>query len=162
MVRMCVAALTRKPDAQEATLVLKDVTGCLALAFVIPMNEANRLSRVLGHAACTCAPVYELLLELAGHGGLTVRRTVLDGDAEGICAALVIERDGVPIEVSCHPADAVAVALRTDSPIYALAGAMDHACRVGQPRTDGEGGSTDLARGLRDVRPGDFGPPAAP
>jgi bifunctional DNase/RNase len=163
---MRVTGLTRKPDAEEATLLLQDVTGCLGLAFVIPMNEANRLARVLGHAACTCAPVYELLLELAGHGGLSVSRTVLDGDDEGICATLIVERDGGAIEGSCHPADAIALAVRTQVPIYAAAGAMDHACRIGQPHTHerpapaAEG--DDVSRWLEDVRPEDFGPAAAP
>jgi bifunctional DNase/RNase len=166
MVRMRVTGLTQKQDAQEATLMLQDVTGCLGLAFVIPMNEANRLARVLGYAGCRCAPVYELLHELAGHGGLSVTRTVLDGDDQGICAALVIERDGAPIEVSCHPADAIALAVRADAPIYAAAGAMDHACRVDhQPAEEpaaapAETDRFDIARWLRNVRPQDFG--AAP
>jgi hypothetical protein len=170
MVRMRVTGLTQKPDAQDATLMLQDATGCLGLAFLIPMNEANRLARVLGYSTCRCAPVYELILELAGHGGLSVSRVVLDGDDQGICAAVVVERDGAPIELSCHPADAIALALRTDSPIYAAAGAMDHACRLGHAPThehaapaapeDTEG--ADLARWLRDIRPEDFGAAATP
>lgn len=44
MVKLKVTALTQKPDAQEATLLLQDATGDLGLAFVIPMNEANRLA----------------------------------------------------------------------------------------------------------------------
>jgi bifunctional DNase/RNase len=168
MVRMRVTGLTQKPEAQEATLMLEDVTGCLGLAFVVPMNEANRLARVLGYSTCRCAPVYELIIELAGHGGLSVTRTVLDGDDQGICAALVLERDGAPIEVSCHPADAIALALRTDCPIYAAAGAMDHACRLGHehaheqaaPPAPADTDRSDVARWLQDVRPEDFGPGA--
>jgi bifunctional DNase/RNase len=164
MVQMRVTGLTQKPDAREATLLLQDVTGCLGLAFVIPMNEANRLARVLGRAGCTCAPVYELLLELAVHGGLAVTRTVLDGDDRGICAALVLERDGASIEVSCHPADAIALAVRTQTPIYAAAGAVDHACRLGPPpepppaATSPGADHADVARWLESLRPEDFDP----
>jgi len=154
MVQMRVTGLTQKPDGHEATLMLQDVTGDLGLAFVIPMNEANRLARVL-------------ILELAGHGGLSVSRTVLDGDDQGICAAVVVERDGAPIELSCHPADALALALRTDSPIYAAAGAMGHACRLGdahthEPPAPAAPEDTDVARWLQDVRPEDFGSAATP
>ena len=168
MTLLQVTGLNRKPDSDEVALILQSPAGDLGLAFVIPMNEANRLARVLGLAPCRCAPIYELLLELAGHGGLTVTRTVLDGGDEGICAAVVVERGGIPIEVSCHPADAVAVAVRTDSPIYATAAAMEHACRLG----DGHGhpsvaesptpGSAfnDVSRWLDTVRPEDFGPAA--
>jgi bifunctional DNase/RNase len=170
MVRMRVTGLTQKTGAHEATLMLQDVTGCLGLAFVIPMNEANRLARVLGYAACQCAPVYELILELAGHSGLSVSRTVLDGDDQGISAALVVERGGVPIVLACHPADAIALAVRSGSPIYAAAGAMDHACRLGHDHPHepaAAAGSADvelldIAQWLQDVRPGDFGPAATP
>ena len=171
MTLLQVTGLNRKADSDEATVILQDATGGRGLAFVIPMNEANRLARVLGLTACRCAPVYELLLEMVGHGGLTVARTVLDGGDEGICAALVVERGGDPIEVSCHPADAVAVAVRTGSPIYATAGAMEHACQLGdghrhpvetavaEPPASGDDAG-DVARWLETVRPEDFGPTA--
>jgi bifunctional DNase/RNase len=169
MTLLQVTGLTRKPDSDDATLILRDAAGDRGLGFVIPMNEANRLARVLGLGSCRCAPVYELLLDLARHGGLVLERAVLDGDAEGICAAVVVRRDGEPVEVSCHPADAVALAVRSSSPIYATAAAMAHAC----PLVDGcrrspevaaadspasGAGDPDVARWLDGVRPEDFGP----
>jgi bifunctional DNase/RNase len=53
----------------------------------------------------------------------------LTPDAETKVATF-LERDGATIHMSCHPADALAVAVRTSSPIYATVAAMDHACRV--------------------------------
>jgi bifunctional DNase/RNase len=168
MTLLQVTGLNRNPDSDEATLILRDTAGARGLGFVIPMNEANRLARVLGLAPCRCAPVYELLLELATHGGLTVECIVLDGDPEGICAALVVKREGDPIEVSYHPADAVALAVRSSSPIYATAAAMAHACPLadGCRRPDAavvdppppDADDLAVARWLDGLRPGDFGP----
>jgi bifunctional DNase/RNase len=159
-----IKALNHNPTTQMATVVL-ETEGCgLALGFLIPMNEANRLARVLGLVGCRCAPVYELILEIASHGGFSVSRTVLDGGAEGICASLVLGRDGTAIEVSCHPADAVALAVRTGAPIYATAGAMEHACRLGDAHAhDGQTTTSypepeDVASWLGRLRPEDFGP----
>jgi len=41
MTLLKVTGLSRKPDSDEATLILQDLTGDLGLAFVIPMNDAN-------------------------------------------------------------------------------------------------------------------------
>jgi hypothetical protein len=60
MTPLRVTGLNWKPDADEATLILQDATGCLGLAFVIPMNEANRrvCSGSVALAVRTGAPIY--------------------------------------------------------------------------------------------------------
>lgn len=173
MTLMRVIGLTQNPEAQQATLLLEDLAGRLGLAFFIPMNEANRLARVLGLARCACAPVYELMVDLATRLGASVARTVLDCETDGIYATLVLERgEGPPDDIAsialrCHPADAVALALRTRSPIYATAGALAHACpldpshghEIDPPAATAPQDSAPsvVARWLEGVRPDDFG-----
>lgn len=155
MTLLRVKALGGIDNTRLATVVLEASPGNLALGFHIPMNEADRLARVLGLARCRCAPVYDLIRDLARSLRASVTRAVLDAEAEGICATLVLEHHGLEISLSCHPADAIALALLTNTPIYATTDALAHACPLAQR----EGEETDhlgVARWLERVRPKDF------
>jgi len=82
---------------------------------------------------------------------------VLDCETEGIYATLVLEGTAAPVTLRCHPADAIALALRTSAPIYATADALAHAC----PLTHSHGQAIDhphVAQWLERVRPDDFAP----
>ncbi len=72
--------------------------------------------------------MYDLIRDLARSLCASVTRAVLDAEAEGICATLVLEHEGVEFSLPCHPADAIALALLTSTPIYATADALAHAC----------------------------------
>jgi bifunctional DNase/RNase len=150
-----VKALSANDNARQATVVLGTTPGNLALGFLIPMNEANRLARVLGLTRCRCAPVYDLIRDLAISLCASVTRAVLDAEAEGICATLVLEREGIEFALPCHPADAIALALLTNTPIYATADALAHSCPLAQ-REGQEIAHLDVARWLEGVRPKDF------
>jgi bifunctional DNase/RNase len=82
---------------------------------------------------------------------------VLDAEADGICATLVLEHEGIEFALPCDPADAIALALLTNTPIYATADALTHAC----PLTHSHGQAIDhphVAQWLERVRPDDFAP----
>ncbi len=124
------------------------------LAFYIPMNEANRLARCLGMTQCPCTPILELTEQLIGHMGATVVRACREGDERGVSAGLVLERDGAELLLPCHPADAVALAVRASVPIVAEDSALAHARSTGTPPPE------DPVRNRRDqVRPADFADP---
>lgn len=155
MTLLRVKALRADDHARQATVVLETTPGHLALGFLIPMNEANRLARVLGLTRCRCAPVYDLIRGLAMSLSASVTRAVLDAEAEGICATLVLEHGGVEFALPCHPADAIALALLTSTPIYATANALAHACPLAR-REGQEIDHLDVAEWLERVRPKDF------
>ena len=110
-----------------------------------------------------CTPIFELTEQLIGHLGATVVRAFLEGDERGISAGLVLERDGLEMILPCHPADAVALAVRAGKPIMAHDSALAHA------RSAPVSGPTDAASEppaaaldavqawLDQVRPADFG-----
>lgn len=155
MTLMRVKALNHNPEGDLATVVLETQTGNLALGFIIPLNEANRLARVLGLTRCRCAPIYDMVLELVAHLGASVARTVLDCEDQGIYATLVLAEDKAPFELRCHPADGLALALRARAPIYATAEALAHACPLSEPHRHG-GDDGDVTQWLDRVRPDDF------
>ena len=128
------------------------------LAFYIPMNEANRLARCLGMTQCPCTPIFELTEQLIGHLRAGVLGAYLEGDERGISAGLVLERDGLEMAIPCHPADAMALAVRAGKPILAHDSALAHArsAPVSNPG-DAPGEPPAVQAWLDQVRPADFG-----
>lgn len=116
--------------------------------------EANRLARCLGMASWTCTPIFELTEQLVGHLGATVVRACPEGDERGISAGLVLDRGGAELLIPCHPADALALAVRARAPIVAGDSALVHARATGTPPP------RDAMRDWLDrVRPADFADP---
>ena len=148
---MQVKALSPSHNVLLATVVLGTPAGDLALGFLIPMNEANRLARALGLTRCPCVPVYDLVLGLLAHVRALLIRTVLDAETEGICATLIIEHEGAAFPLPSHPADAIALALRTNAPMYATRAALA-ACALANPSGRAPERSP-VARCLERVRP---------
>jgi bifunctional DNase/RNase len=88
---------------------------------------------------------------MAQAGGLEVVRDEIDGDDRGVSASLVVRREGRDLAMVCHPADALALALRAKAPILASPGALAHACPA-----DHELRSRTVRRWLDQLRPADF------
>ena len=124
------------------------------LAFYLPINEANRLARCLGMTQCACAPIFELIEQLVGHLGATVVRACLEGDERGLSAGLVLDRGGAELLIPCHPADALALAVRARAPIVAGDSALAHARATGTPPP-----KNAMRDWLDRVRPADFADP---
>jgi bifunctional DNase/RNase len=155
---MVVKTVRPSSTGDEVMVVLQTSAGDRYLGFLAPLNEANRLARVLGMSGCRCAPIYELLLDLATASQVDVRGAVLDACPEGIGATLVFRREGTEMAIECHPADAVAMAVRTGTPIHATAAAIALSCPAdAHPDQPDEA----TARWLAAVRPSDFERPLA-
>ncbi|MGH2670854.1 MAG: bifunctional nuclease domain-containing protein, partial [bacterium] len=133
MTPMRVIEVNRCPHTGRPMVMLQVEGRDRWLAFYIPMNEANRLARCLGMTQCPCTPIFELTEQLIGHMGAAVVRAYLEGDERGISAGLVLERDGAELLLPCHPADAVALAVRARAPIVAEDSALAHARSTGTP-----------------------------
>jgi bifunctional DNase/RNase len=151
---MVVKGVMHRSDNHTAMLKLETATADLRLELAIPHDEANRLVRILGAVGCRCTPIYETLLDFAEGMAASLARAVLDAGTEGVSASLVFGCRGSEIAVTCHPADAVALALRTQAPIYAMAGALAQAYPIGQHTAPQE--QEDITHWLERLRPSDF------
>ncbi|MGH7333396.1 MAG: bifunctional nuclease domain-containing protein [Candidatus Rokuibacteriota bacterium] len=157
MTRMIVKHMKPSPNGGDAILVLQTGNGDRYLGFFVPMNEANRLARVLGMSGCRCSPIYDLLLALGTAAATRIERAVLDATPDGVGAILVFQHQDGDITIECHPADAVPLAVRVRAPIYATQASMVHAGRAAAHPELVE----DASRWLATVRPADFGRPGA-
>jgi len=156
MTLMRVKALTYDSKTHQAVAVLADATERRGLGFLIPTNEADRLARALGHIPCPCVPIFELVQGLLAHFEARILRVVLDGNNElGVSSTLCVEQDEGEVAFPCHPADALALALRAGAPIYATPKALLLACSLDQPHRP-ETCHPDVTDWLERVRPDDF------
>jgi hypothetical protein len=146
VVDLCTCRQTSRP-----MVLLEDVDRSRWLSFYLPMNEANRLARVLGKTCGGGVPIFDLLGEIGRAGGLELVRAEIDGDQQGVNAALVVRRAGDDLAMACHPADALALALRAKVPILASEAALAHACPADQ-----ELRAHVVRRWLDRLRPADF------
>jgi bifunctional DNase/RNase len=96
-------------------------------------------------------PIFDLIGDMAEAGGLELVRAEIDGDQQGVNASLVVPRDGHDLAMTCHPADALALALRAQVPILASDAALAHACPA-----DHELRAQAVRRWLDRLRPADF------
>jgi bifunctional DNase/RNase len=148
--------LACEAGTDRGALVLRTADQAREMVLVIPRAEAVRLAPVFGLTPCPCAPLYVLVEELIGRLGARLDRAVLDGRPEGITASLVLA-DGLHGEMlGCHPADAVALALRYYVPILATEAALAHAHPI-----DAAPSEEPLRAWLARVRPEDFRAPAS-
>jgi bifunctional DNase/RNase len=136
---MLISRLTHCPGHDQATVVLEDVARHLQLAFLIPVNEAHRLARILGISPCPCVPVLALIDGLLTHFKTHVLRMVLDGDDIEVSGTLYIGGNDGETTLPCHPADGLALAERAGAPIYATDEVLRHAGPLGQPHHHGIG-----------------------
>jgi bifunctional DNase/RNase len=151
---LVVVTLAREVETDRAGIILRTAEHDLELVLMIPAAEAARLAQVLGLTPCACAPLYGLVEELLTRADATLEQAILDGQPEGITARLRLRRDGHAEELACHPADAVALALRRYAPLMATPAALAHAHPVGP--IDGD---EPLRVWLSRVTPDDFDGP---
>ena len=142
VVQVCTCQKTDRP-----IVLLEDAGRSRWLSFYLPTDEANRLARVL--RGRPCVPVFDLLGQVAT--AAEVVRAEIDGDPRGVSAALVLSRDERVFKLGCHPADALALALRVGAPILASDEALAHACPA-----DPELQARAVRRWLDQLRPTDF------
>lgn len=157
MVLMRVRDVGDAPDGQRARVILEDVEQRLCLAFATDIHEARRLARVVGRARCRCNPVYEFIESVLGALQVTMTRVVLDDTGDRGIGALVDLKVGVggpALTLRCYPPDALALALRTDAPIYATRQALAHAVPFSACRAPAL--NDDLRKWLDRLTPEDF------
>jgi bifunctional DNase/RNase len=132
-------------------VLLEDTRRSRWLSFYVPTNEADRLVRVLNGTPCPHVPIFDLLGQIAETVALEVVGAEIDGDDRGVWASLVIARAGRVLRLTCHPADALALALRARAPILASEGALAHACPADRELRD-----RVVRRWIERLSPSDF------
>lgn len=152
---MKIRTLMMDPVTQMPIVVLRDATGDAILPIWVGVYEANAIALEI-EKINTPRPMTHDLIKILLHGmdARVDRIVVSDLKDDTFFAVIWLEKDGQLISVDSRPSDALAIALRTDSPIF-----VDESVLKSSRMSSGQGkGKEDeLKRLLENLNEEDFG-----
>lgn len=120
-VEMKVSQLTTDPITSMPILVLRDEGGGVELSIWIGLVEASAIASELEKIPLQRPMTHDLIKILLGHcGARLVRVEIYDVRDTTFFSSLLIERapGEAPVKIDARPSDAIALAMRTGSPIH--------------------------------------------
>ena len=122
-------------------VILKQKDADCYIPIWIGTNEAEAIALKLHDLPVARPLTHDLLCDTIERLGGVVSRTVITKiEDETVYAAVVVERDGKEILIDSRPSDAIAIAVRTSAPIYAL---EDIVKNMGENLSDKDEGDKD-------------------
>ena len=128
MVRVTVEKVGLDMETDQAIVLLKDIEGRTVLPIWVGPVEASAIALALqglkAPRPLTCDLLKSVLDSLEARMAMAM---VHDLREETFFAQLVLEKGGQTYEVDARPSDAIALALRTDAPIYVAEAVLERA-----------------------------------
>jgi bifunctional DNase/RNase len=138
LVEMVVESVRVHMLSNRHVVILKDNAGDRYLPIWIGAWEASVIAMRLQGLAAERPLTHDLFTSALEVLGVRVARVVVSDLAdETYHAQLVLERDGVEEEVDARPSDALAIAVRTESPIYCSESVLVQAALSADPDEEG-------------------------
>jgi bifunctional DNase/RNase len=139
--------------SNQPIVLLKEVSGDRYLPIWIGAGEATAIAFAQQGVVPTRPLTHDLLRDIVGALGGELRQVRITALRDGIFFAELDFGDG--IEVSARPSDAIALALRTGTPIFGAEDVLDEA---GIPIPDEQEDEAENFRAFLDqISPEDFG-----
>jgi bifunctional DNase/RNase len=118
-IEMKIRGLMMDPVTQTPIVILKDVDGGTILPIWVGMYEANAIALEIEKVATPRPMTHDLIKTLLAGLETNVSKVVVNELKDDTFYAMIwLEKDGELITVDSRPSDALALALRTDCPIY--------------------------------------------
>jgi uncharacterized protein len=155
-VEMKVKSLMMDPVTQMPIVILRDPSGDSVLPIWVGLFEANAIALQLEKVATPRPMTHDLLRSVISTMEAKVERIVITDLKENTFFAIVhLNHNGHALRVDSRPSDAIALALRTESPIYVSKEVIDKARRTDLRDEPGE--SERLRKWLEKLDPQDLG-----
>jgi hypothetical protein len=153
-VRMEIKGLMLDPNTNVPIVVLRDEEGAVFLPIWIGVFEANAIALRLENVATPRPMTHDLLRSALEKLGAHIEKVVISELRESTFYARIhVQRDGDAVEIDARPSDAIALALRSEAPIFVLAPVLAAAQAVNLATSDEE----KLREWLEKVSPEDLG-----
>jgi uncharacterized protein len=153
-VRMEIKGLMLDPNTNVPIIVLRDEGGAVFLPIWIGVFEANAIALRLENVETPRPMTHDLLRSALDKLGAHIHKVVISELRDSTFYARIhVHRNGDAIEIDARPSDAIALALRSEAPIFVLAPVLEAAQAVNLATTDEE----KLREWLEKVDPEDLG-----
>ncbi|MBN1282513.1 MAG: bifunctional nuclease family protein [Proteobacteria bacterium] len=159
-IQMKVTGLTIDPFTSMPIIILKDMEEKCALPIWIGLIEASAIATEIEHIELSRPMTHDLLKNVFDAVGISVIRVEVSDLADNtFYARLILTQQGREFVMDSRPSDAIAVALRSGSPIFVARGVIDKSRKIDLAK---EGGQEDARKQkwteiLENLSPEDFG-----
>ena len=121
MIEMKVAGIVLNAANRSPMILLKDSSERRALPIFIGQDQAESIIKALEGDRPSRPLTHDLIANLLYDCKIELERVIIHSLTDDIFyAVLCIDVNGIKKEIDCRPSDAVAVAIRTESPIWVL------------------------------------------
>ena len=121
MIEMKVAGIVLNAASRSPMILLKDSSERRALPIFIGQDQAESIIKALEGQRPSRPLTHDLIANLLYDCKIELERIIIHSLTDDIFyAVLCVDVNGVKKEIDCRPSDAVAVAIRTESPIWVL------------------------------------------
>jgi len=129
MVRCELVKIMITETADPQVIVLKEADGERGFPILIGISEAIAIDRKVRGYEPARPLTHDLLASVITHlGGEVERIEVCSLQDNTFFAKLIIRADGNVVEVDSRPSDAIALAVRLETPIYVAEQVLDEVC----------------------------------
>ncbi|HEU4889133.1 MAG TPA: bifunctional nuclease family protein [Thermoanaerobaculia bacterium] len=159
LVPMSIKGLMLDPMSNSPIVVLKDDDEKLFLPIWVGIFEANAIALQLENITTPRPMTHDLLRDMIKQLDARVTRIVINDLKDATFFAqirLLIHRAGSEqmLEIDARPSDAIALALRTEAPIYVAQSVLDQAQTI---TPEGEGSEEKTKEWFENLSPEDLG-----
>jgi uncharacterized protein len=157
-IEMTIKGLMIDPITNMPIIILRDSDGQRMLPIWVGVFEANAIALQLESVQTPRPMTHDLMKNLLDEVGAQVERITVTALRDGtFFAEIVLSAQGEVRSVSSRPSDAIALAIRIGSPIFAEEDVLDEAGRVEQPDEEQAEQMVEEFRAFIDhVNPEDF------
>ena len=154
LVPMTIKGLMLDPISNSPIVVLKDEEDSVFLPIWVGIFEANAIALRLEEVATPRPMTHDLLTNIIADVAGKVTRVVINDLVDSTFYARIFMTLGErQLEIDSRPSDALALALRTDAPIFVDQTVLDQA----QTLTAEEGQDEKLRKWFEQLKPEDLG-----
>ena len=127
-IEMFVGGLVLDPNSQHPVVVLKDESDNLCLPIWIGVAEATSIASAIKQVTMPRPLTHDLMTSLFQELGVTVQRIVITDLKESTYyAELILSVGDRALIIDSRPSDAIAIAVRTQAPIFVAQHVLDQA-----------------------------------
>ncbi len=151
-----IKGLMMDPITSSPIVILQDVEKDTLLPIWVGIFEANAIALQIERIDTPRPMTHDLLKNVLLHLNAQILKIVVSELRENIFFAVIhLDMDGDPMFIDSRPSDAIALALRTDAPIYVTEEVINNSRNITLERESLD--SDDIKKWLENVSPDDLG-----
>lgn len=121
MIEMKVAGIAVDAITRSPIVLLKDASDRRALPIFIGQDQAKAIIGALENQTPPRPLTHDLMVNLLEAWNMGIERVIIHSlQKDTFYAVLVVQQGETKKEIDCRPSDAIAIALRTNAPIWVL------------------------------------------